>query len=74
MGDSVAAAQFLALLDQMSVLVFIAAVLFIIYLITRYRSSRTSDRAPRNHLVQENPSIVAMPVAKLQPQFSYRLY
>ncbi|GLJ38577.1 hypothetical protein SUGI_0786460 [Cryptomeria japonica] len=69
MGNS-GAAQFVALLNKLSLVVFIVAVILVVYLIARCirisnrRSSITfhSHGARRNHSAEENPSIIDMPV------------
>ncbi|GLJ38576.1 hypothetical protein SUGI_0786450 [Cryptomeria japonica] len=69
MGNS-GGAQFLALLSKLSVVLFIAAVILILFLFSlcirlfNRRNSTTfhSHRAGRNHSAEENPSVVDMPV------------
>ncbi|GLJ38580.1 hypothetical protein SUGI_0786490 [Cryptomeria japonica] len=67
MGNS-GAAQFAALLNKLSVVVFIVALILIIYLIARCIRFSNRRRSMTFHLAEENPSIIAMPVG-LQREF-----
>ncbi|GLJ38579.1 hypothetical protein SUGI_0786480 [Cryptomeria japonica] len=67
MGNS-GAAQFAALLNKLSVVVFIVALILIVYFIARSIRISNRRRSTAFHLVEENPSTINMPVG-LQREF-----